>query len=290
MMATDKKQALTMASAVHFDDRTALHLTQAFNQETDLPALLALLFSQLQALCGAHGVTYDNAALELECRLGRTAHHNAEYNLEYGKDQLGSLTIFYPRRQTEPELQTGEDLVALMFTALRNAVTLLQARQAEPAPQTIPATPDIDELSREEKADTLVLMALDGYSQLVKQSGDEWAQILMTSVHTHVKEGLRQADGVYQISDELIAILLPNTTLTQANQVAEKVRILVASLHLTGASTEEQLSACMGIADAKLAKTAEDVMAHAKIALAQAKRDGRSTICVYTEVLAETSE
>ena len=62
-MATDKKQALTIASAINLDDRTALHLTQAFNQETDLPSLLQLLFSQLQALSGAHGLTYGHSAL-----------------------------------------------------------------------------------------------------------------------------------------------------------------------------------------------------------------------------------
>ncbi len=288
-MATDKKQALTIASAINLDDRTALHLTQAFNQETDLPSLLQLLFSQLQALSGAHGLTYGHSALEFECQLGQTAHHNAEYDLEFGQDHLGSLTIFYLRRQIEPELQTSKDLVALMFTALRNAVTLMQARQTTPTPQMIPAPSDIEQLSREEKADTLVLMALDSHIQLVEQAGHEWAQILMASVHTHIKEGLRQADGVYQISDELIAILLPNTTPTQASQVAKKVRLLVASLHLTSVSTQEPLSASMGIADGKLANTAEDVMAHAKLALAQAKQEGHSTICVYTEALGEAN-
>ena len=277
-MSEAKKTSFTITSAVHFDDRTALHLTQAFNQESDVPSLLALLFSQLQALCGAHGLLYKNTDIELEYHLGKTAHHNAEYNLEYAGEDLGNLTIFFPRRQNEAELQTGEDLLALMFTALKNVVALTLAQQ-NAASALIPSN-EAEELSKNEKADALILLALDGYGDMVNQGGEEWAQILMTSVHTQVKEGLRQADGVYQISDELIAILLPNTSQDQAQAVAEKVRILVASLHLTGA-TDGQLTASMGIADAKLAKTAEDVMANAKVALAAARDDGRSSIRLY---------
>ena len=278
MMSEAKKTAFTLTSAVHFDDRTALHLTQAFNQESDIASLLALLFSQLQALCGAHGLIYVNDVLELECRLGKTAHHNAEYNLEYAGEDLGKLTIYFPRPQNEAELQTCEDLLALMFTALKNTVALTLAQQ-NAAPALIPSD-EKEELSKDEKADALILLALDGYAEMVRQASEEWAQILMTSVHTQVKEGLRQADGVYQISDELIAILLPNTSQDQAHAVAEKVRVLVASLHLTGA-TDGQLTASMGIADAKLAKTAEDVMANAKIALAAARNSGRSSIQLY---------
>ena len=286
-MSEAKKTAFTLTSAVHFDDRTALHLTQAFNQENEVPSLLALLFSQLQALCGAHGLIYQNDGIDLECRMGKTAHHNAEYNLQFGDDDLGKLTIYFPRAQNEAELQTSEDLLALMFTALKNVVALASAKQEaqqNAAPALIPSK-DVEELSKEEKADALVLLALDGYAEMVTQAGEEWAQILMTSVHTQIKEGLRQADGVYQISDELIAILLPNTSKDQANAVAEKVRILVASLHLTGA-TDGQLTASMGIADARLAKTAEDVMANAKIALAAARDSGRSSIQMYDASLA----
>ena len=108
----------------------------------------------------------------------------------------------------------------------------------------------------------------------------------MNSVHGQIKEGLRQADGVYQISDELIAVLLPNTSRKQATEVAEKIRVLVSSLHLSG-GVNDQLTACMGVSDAKLAATAEEVMANAKVALASAQNQGRNTIQAYDEALVD---
>ena len=284
-MSTDnaKKFSLQQSSAVHFDDRTALHLTQAFNQEESLESLLALVMSQLMALCGASGINYRNDALQIEVDLGREALHKAEYNLSVEERDLGALTIFFPRRRNEQEVQTCEDLLALAFTALRNRIELAEASGS------VEAKPAEASLSQQDKADTLILVALDGYQDMRSQSGDEWSQILMNSVHNQIKEGLRNADGVYQIADDLIAVLLPNTAREQAIEVAAKIRVLVSSLHLTSNSDASQLTACMGISDAAHASTAEDVMANAKVALAKAQADGRNSVKVFDEALAAES-
>ncbi len=274
-----KKLSQHHVSTVHFDDRTALHLTQAFNQESSLQGLLDLVHSQLAALTGAHGLQFTNTELNLDLSLGRKSVHTAEYNLSVEEQMLGTLTLHFPRRQNEQEVQTCEDLISLAFTALRNQIekTALKAPDANTA-----------SLSQDEKADALILVSLDGYPEMKQRDGDEWSQILMSSVHTQIKEGLRQADGVYQISDELIAVLLPHTTREQAHEVAEKIRVLVASLHLSGGEdnvVNQQLTATMGISDAKLATTAEEVMANAKTALAVAQDRGRNIIQTYDEKL-----
>ncbi|MEQ8689390.1 MAG: diguanylate cyclase [Pseudomonadales bacterium] len=273
-----------LTTTVHFDDRTALHLSQAFNQETSLEGLLGLIHSQLAALNGIHGLHYAHTDLGLDITLGRRAHHTADYNLAANEQELGTLTLYFPRRQHEAEIQTCEDLLSLAFTALRNHVEKLTLSQASPAAE--------EGLGQEEKADALVLVALDGYQQMRERDGDEWSQIVMSSVHSQIKEGLRQADGVYQISDDLVAVLLPRTTREQAHEVAQKIRVLVASLHLASgrdnadsAMAEQQLTVSMGISDAKLASTAEEVMANAKTALTVARDQGRNTIQAYDEAL-----
>ena len=283
-MAEQQNRILTqhLTSTVHFDDRTALHLTQAFNQETSLDGLLDLAKSQLMALCGAYGLTFTHQSLDLDLQKGQLARHTAEYNLEAEGQHLGTLTIYFPRHQNEHEIQTCEDLISLAFTALRNQITLMSLQRS---PDQTQPSESASALSNDEKADALVLVALDGYADMKARDGDEWSQVLMSSVHTQIKEGLRQADGVYQITEELIAVLLPHTTRGQAQEVAEKIRVLVASLHLSDADTDKQLTASMGISDAKLASTAEEVMANAKTALAAAKDQGYNTIQTYDEAL-----
>ena len=67
------------------------------------------------------------------------------------------------------------------------------------------------------------------------------------------------------------AFLNGKLDLTQAEAVAKKVRMLIASLHLRGNDLNQQLTACMGVADATAAGKAEEVMDRARSALARAQ-------------------
>lgn len=214
-------------------------MTQAFNQEETLKGLLELAHTQLTALCGTDGLRFTHESLDTEFLVGHQAVHAAEYNLNVNERDLGQLTLFFRRRQNEQEVQTCEDLLALALSALRNQIDLLKATQTlNPGPSPDPNQAGGEKsLADEEKADALVLVTLDGYRDMKSRDGDEWSQVLMTSVHGQIEEGLRQADGVYQIADDLIAVLLPHTSRKQALEVAHKIRVLVASLHLTGAES-----------------------------------------------------
>ena len=280
-----------IGSVVYFDDRTALQIAQAFNQETELPELLELLFGQLTAMTETRGIRFFYKPLGIDLNLGSRERHSAEYNLTFRDTPLGTLTLYFALSQHEQNIQTCEDLVSLAFVSLRTAVTLLELKNQ---PQTIST-----ELTKEEAEhvaevtalptgsnktannDALVLVALDDYKTIKSRDGEEWAHILMSSVHEQIDSGLRAADGVYHINDDLIALLLPNTNLTQAEAVAKKVRMLIASLHLRGNDLNQQLTACMGVADATAAGKAEEVMDRARSALARAQAEGTNQIEVY---------
>ena len=214
---TSRRNTQPTANLVFFDDRTALHLTQAFGQEADLEPLLVLLFKQMQALGNATGLQYMYKPLRVDVTLGERATHSADYNLSFRDVQLGKLLVYFGDRQSEHDLQTCEDLISMAFVSLRNAITVLELR-AQPEPlstaekQTLAA---VAPLGKEEKSDALILLALDDYADVKSRDGEEWAQILMSSVHEQIREGLREADGVYHIGDDLIAVLLPNTTGSQ---------------------------------------------------------------------------
>ncbi len=285
-----------------FDDRTALQLTQAFGQEAELEPLLALLFAQQRATAEVLGLRYVYRPLGIDLNYGERADVEGEYNLTFRDVPLGTLTLYFPNGQNEQSIQTCEDLLSLAFSSIRNAVTTLELRQkpqginaTERAALTAVNTPRNKQdkapgaaQNGEAKHDALILLGLDHFPTIQSRDGEEWAQVLMSSVHEQIREGLRSADGVYHIGDDLIAVLLPNTSSEQAEQVAQKIRTLVASLHLRGDPKTGQLTACMGLADATHAKTAEDVMSNAQCALAAARAQGNNQILYYQPELAET--
>ncbi len=287
----------------HFDSATALRLSQAFGDKTQVDELLRLLFTQLRALCRASGLSYTYPSLALDYNFGQQHRHTAEYNLHYRDQPLGTLTLYYALAQHQHEIETAEDLLSLALVPLRNAVTIAAYQgeaQSHPYSNIHPlpvnsrakspqlssaeeiALAEVAAISDgEQKADALVLVALDNYAGILQRDGEEWAHIIMTSVHQQVSDGLRSADGVYHIGNDQIAVLLPHTTLGQAKQVAEKIRVLIASLHLRGNNVEDQLTACMGVANAVQGLSAEQVMANARTALADAQTAGANQINVF---------
>ncbi len=277
-----RKQTNVGGTPMYIDDRTALRLSQLFSQETELAGLTKVVFTQLQAITDLRGMSYRFEPLDTEILHGTSDRHTAEYNLNFKDTNLGNLTLFFARRQSDQQVRTCEDIIALMFTALRNALLLQQAHnQADFGNVRTPLVRQHG--TSQAKTDALVLVALDNYEIITSQHDDEWAQLLMASVHKQIRDGLRNADCVYHIDDNIIAVLLPNTTLRQAQEVAKKIRLLIASLHLRSNDLQQQFTACMGVADASLATTAEQVMIQARKALVAAQADGSNQIMVYSE-------
>ena len=282
------------SNPVYFDEGTALKLSQAFAQQDKLEELLRLVFVQMRATCSTTGLQFIHADQAIDLEYGQTRGHHAQYNLRFRDEHFGTLTRYFARPQSDQDLQTGEDLIGLALLAIRNAVKLYHTRDQAPA-DNLPDNLSTDEKlalaevagitadqgEAQSKSDTLVLVSLDDYTDIVARDGADWADILMTSVHQQLSTGLRSADGVYHIGDDLIAVLLPRTTGTQALQVAQKIRVLIASLHLRGDAVKAQLTASMGVSCSAHARTAEDVMANAKIALAQARVTGSNQIKLF---------
>ena len=288
---SDKHQALPI-SPVFFDEATALKLAQVFGQQSDLRELLRLLFVQMRAVCNSSGLHFINPDKTIEHHFGQSSGHHAEYNLHFRDQPVGTLTRYFSRPQQDQDIQTGEDLIGLALLPIRNALQAPQSQVvAHAAASASTSGLSVDEKialaeiaspdQGQTKADTLILVSLDDYSLIAERDGSDWADILITSVHEQLTVGLRSADGVYHIGDDLVGVLLPRTTEAQAQQVAQKIRVLITSLHLGGKSEQAQLTASMGISSSAHGSTAEDVMANARIALAQARTQGPNQIKVY---------
>ena len=271
----------TSQSIQFFDHTVALNLVQAFHRHLDLGELLSMFFSQAEAILQAAGMRYRNDDDGIDVEFGERGRHTTSYNLTYQDDDLGEIVFSFERRVTEDTLATAEDLIALAMSPIKNALLYRRARLAADSvvkditsgSQTRPAA-----VLKPGNDDALVLVGLDGITETRARDGAEWAQTLVQAMQAQIREGLREADGVFQIDDELLAVLLPRTNADAALDVAGKLRVLIAGLHLKDGSITTQLTACMGIAGTKDAKTAEEVLENARTALDEAQAEGANSI------------
>lgn len=268
----------------------ALNLVQSIHRHLRPDALLDELWQQAAALSGATGLHYRHGGHGLDIERGHGA-HAASYALSHHGSELGELTLRFQRRLDEGVLATAEDLLALAMPALRNALAYHQACQSAAyadnvalfASTTPPAEARAAEREPDPEAaagsdDALVLVSLDGFDSICSQHGETWAQTLIHTISEQIDEGLRDADSVFQIDAGLLAVLLPRTSETAALDVAGKIRVLIAGLHLRDGRLTNQLTACMGVAGARDAQSPEDVLERARAALVRAQREGASSI------------
>ena len=309
---TEPKQSPQPGNLALFDAESADRIAYAFGEQTHPEPLLRLLFVQMRALCSICGISFankDTSSGHLDVSLGQSLRHSANYNLTFRDEDIGSLTLYHARILNDHELQTAEDLISLALPALRNSLVIYRHEQSELGSQATgladgaKATPitltdstanltlsadekialaEVASSSSKDKADTLILVALDGFYDFVERDGEEWAHILMTSVHQQIYDGLRSADSIYHIGNDQIAVLLPQTTSEQALQVATKIRTLVASLHLLGNEFDNQLTASMGISSSRHASSADGVMQNARQALQRAQSQGTNNIVEFS--------
>ena len=272
----------TNQSVQFFDHGAAFNLVQAFHRHLDLGDLLQAFFAQAHTLLECVGLRYCNAADEIDIQLGESGPHTASYNLTYQEANLGELVFLFRRRVTEDTLATAEDLTSLVMSPINNALHYRRALQNTQTPAHGPvAAPKRADGVKPGDDDTLVLISLDGFASIRDRDGAEWAQALVHAMQDQIREGLREADGVFQIDEELLAILLPRTSGDAAVEVAKKVRVLIAGLHLRDGAITTQLTACMGIAGTRDAGNAEEVLQQARAALQTAQSEGGNRIELF---------
>ncbi|MEM1433228.1 MAG: diguanylate cyclase [Pseudomonadota bacterium] len=274
----------------HFNTDAAMHLVEAFYRQPTLPDLLTMLLRQLKTLAKVTGLEYGRISLDeatgVDESLGVTRKHNVRYNLRWPDKDLGFLKLYFDQPASEQALETAEDLITLAAGALHTRLRFLpdtpaddasggaaETRTEATAPQHAAALAKSDF-----RQDSLVLLEIDGFAELLTTEGPAWALALSQSLQVLIGDSLREADSTFQVESGQIAVLLPNTSTDGADCVARKLCALVGTLHLTRDELETQLTACMGIASSRPDDTPETVLGRARHALGQAQGEGPNAI------------
>jgi diguanylate cyclase (GGDEF)-like protein len=123
---------------------------------------------------------------------------------------------------------------------------------------------------------SLLMLDIDHFKQVNDNYGHEAGDEAIKSVAKSLQEGTRGIDLAARIGGEEFAIVLTETRLKDAMDVAERLRLAIRSIKtpLVG-----QIAASFGVAECpSSAQTARELLAGADAALYQAKRQGRDRV------------
>jgi len=124
---------------------------------------------------------------------------------------------------------------------------------------------------------SLIMFDIDHFKQFNDTFGHPAGDELLRQVAQVLRESARAYDVAARYGGEEFALLLPNTTLEQAVQVAERLRQQIRAIE----NPHAPVSASFGVATYRHGTPPATLVYEADAALYRAKRRGRDQVCVY---------
>jgi len=129
---------------------------------------------------------------------------------------------------------------------------------------------------------SLILLDIDDFNRYEQELGQQWKQAVLAETAQLIKELCRRCDIIAQYVADEIAIILPETDISGAFVVAERVREAIGRYNFGGKDEKLQtkLTASLGVASYPL-NTAdmESLTREVEGALYKAKVTGRNRVC-----------
>ena len=127
---------------------------------------------------------------------------------------------------------------------------------------------------------SIMLLDIDHFKQVNDTYGHGVGDEVLVLFYQTCVEAVRSSDVVARIGGEEFVIIMPNTTLVNAQKFAERLRKKIATLEINVADKQISVTVSIGVSQWKsdYFTNAETFVAHADKSLYLAKNNGRNRV------------
>jgi diguanylate cyclase (GGDEF)-like protein len=276
-------EASTAVNLHHYDISSALQTTLEFQE------LIVIFCNKIQATIPHNSVEYVNEEFDLAFSRGVIARHSCSYALKVEDQQLGELKLTRSQRFRKEELRNLESLLCCLIYPLRNATLFHQALQmayTDPLTQTQNRASFNDSVFREIKRCqrskqqlSLIFVDIDHFKAINDNFGHKCGDLALASVADWIKDSLRGSDVVFRYGGEEFVILLTDTGLDRASDIAERVRTGIEAHTLAYGLDALTITASLGVSSLQASEDMDSFVNRADQAMYKAKQLGRNRVC-----------
>ena len=269
-------QAAKSINLHHYDINSALQTTLEFNE------LLAIFSHKIQKLIPHDAYIYNNEAFGLQYKKGVLSKHSCTYTLNIENMPLGELKLIRQHRFENKELKLLETLLCSLIYPLKNATLYHQAltlAYTDPLTKTRNRTAFKDSVKREitlakrnSRNLSLIFLDIDHFKLINDEYGHDCGDMALRAIAEWIKKSIRESDIVFRYGGDEFVILLSDTDINGAEQLAERIRSRIENHTLAYGMKTLRLTASLGISTLhhddsidELVKRADDAMYLAKI-------------------------
>jgi diguanylate cyclase len=111
---------------------------------------------------------------------------------------------------------------------------------------------------------SVLYLRVDDYSTIRQQYGKSVGHLMLDSVALFTQAALREMDLLARLDDGEFAVMMPGSSIAEANQVARRLQTAAASCAFPVNESRSPLRVTLGVAELRANETAEIMMARAK--------------------------
>lgn len=127
---------------------------------------------------------------------------------------------------------------------------------------------------------SVILLDIDHFKMLNDDYGHAFGDRVLESVASNLKESAREGDVVARWGGEEFILLLPETNLSAAMALAERLRVSISGMRFGHGQTQQSITASFGVVQrAESCLTVDELTSRADKCLYQAKSEGRNRVC-----------
>ncbi|WP_051534697.1 sensor domain-containing diguanylate cyclase [Deefgea rivuli] len=143
------------------------------------------------------------------------------------------------------------------------------------------ADQEIDRAKRSQKPLSVIMMDIDHFKKINDTYGHEVGDQALLKLAIQCLKTLRSTDLMARAGGEEFVILLPDTDLAKAQEVAERLRVVIENTQIQPpAQAAFHYTISQGVAQTLANETLNQVMVRADSAMYTAKKSGRNQVCI----------
>lgn len=270
------------------DSDKLLGLARTLQTTLNLGRLLELFTAECRDLVPFDSLRFNNVPDNVNLLIGSEALHTCSYLLSLGSEFVGELTFTRARPFSEPETELLDFLGSHLLYPLRNALLYRKAllvAARDPLTGTLNRATleqglhrDVSLARRHGTPFSVIMLDLDHFKLINDSYGHLMGDCVLKEAAKLFLECVRESDTVFRFGGEEFTILLSNSDLEGARQLADRIRARMEQRVITCNGHTVGLTLSAGVAQWQDDETPDRVLLRADEALYEAKAKGRNQV------------
>ena len=265
-----------------------LKVMQVLQTTLDINFLIENFSKELQSITSHNYLNYKNIDQNINIKIGDQTANKVVIELDLDKRKLGKLVISRKTEFSDNEKETINRLAILLLFPINN---ILNYRQAIANANIDPITKlnnrmlfnkileqEIDFAQRYNQKLLMMMIDLDNFKKINDEYGHIVGDIMLKNVSGFLKKFMRRSDLVFRYGGDEFCIILRNTTLNGANELANRIRKSINNEIFTCGDHEIKITVSIGLVKIHEEDDSIKFIERADRLLYEAKEIGRNNV------------